>query len=720
MLNTAYLEREHRKRDIFMTNLVIVILFCLFVLYRSIAYFDYSLDGMVSIALSAVMAVMRTPFFYKLAAFLLISDLVLSILCLNINNFYHRVSEFAYRYRYGLGIGLLLVLVAFNVSGSSIGMWVNSLPEAANNGLVFGIPRECRTDEWALFTGMTFAQFKDLSGQLPYIGSVLRGCETDMFILYGQPVFDFSIIFRPFQIGYLVFGLERGLSFYWYSRLIFLFLTSLDLGMILFDKNKTHSLIYALFVAFAPVVSWWFSINNFIEMLVSFNVIILGLDFFFSHSMGYGKVLCTLIISVAVGCFVLSMYPAWMIPLFYLLIFIVAALYFKNRQRYSIVTKWNFALIAVAVLFVLCSLVRVLNMSGDAISAELSTVYPGARINTGGGQFLTALRYPISVLLPFLPSNFNSGLATGLPDNLSMFYDFFPLGIALFLFNRESKKDHLSVALFFYVMLLSIYCFVGIPEPVARFTLMGKSIPERALVILSFANLLLVFRCVLLIDWSRRLNYTVLIASAIFALAGTFQFESGVLTPKVFAVICVFTIIAFSLFVQTKTFARFAVAILLCTFFGVFVNPVQQGLAFIEENPLISAMEEISQKHPDSKWIASVGWKSNLTLFAGVKNLSSTNIYPNDELWRVLDPEGQHEDVWNRYAHLHADITDEESSFDLVQVDVVDIHLNPATMRQLGVKFVLNEGPLFDDKSRGSLGINLVNRIGNYYIYELI
>lgn len=720
MVEITHPKLEHQKRDILMTNLVLITVFCLLVLFRSIAYFDYSLDGMVSIAFSAVVSVMRTPFFYKLATFFLILDAVLSISCLKIKNLYHRFLQFAFRYRYGLGIGLLLILVALNISGSSIGMWANSLPDAVNNGLIFGIPRECRTDEWALFTGMTFAQLKDLSGQLPYIGSVLRGCETDMFILYGQPVLDFSIIFRPFQIGYLVFGLERGLSFYWYSRLIFLFLTSLDLGMILFDKNKTHSLIYALFVAFAPVVSWWFSINNFIEMLVSFNVIILGFDYFFSHPMGYGKALCTLKISIAVGCFVLSMYPAWMIPLFYLLIFIVAALYFKNRKRYSIVGKWNFVLIAAAVLFVLCSLVRVLYMSSDAISAELSTVYPGARINTGGGQLLTALRYPISVLLPFLPSNFNSGLATGLPDNLSMFYDFFPLGIAIFLLNRESKRDPLSVALFAYVSLLSIYCFVGIPEFVARITLMGKSIPERALVILSFANLLLVFRCALVVDWSRRVNGVALIASALIALIGTYQFESDVLTLKVFAVICVFTFFAFSLFVQKKNAVRFVIAALLCTFFGVFVNPIQQGVAVIEENPLISAMEEISRNNPDSKWMASVGWKSNLTLFAGVKNLSSTNIYPNDQLWSVLDPEGQHEDVWNRYAHLHVDITDEEPSFDLVQVDVVDIHLNPATLRQLGVKFLLNEGPVLDEKSSCSSGFNLIDRIGNYYIYELI
>ena len=213
-----------RKNILFSILFGFISLF-LVLLYRSLAYFDYSIGSLLFRELSALHSVLYSSFFLKAVVVDVVFISVAVYFSTRFSNFYTALASFVFTYRYALAVLILLLLVLCNVSGSSIGMWVNSLPDSVNDGILFGVPRECRTDEWALFTGMTFAQFNDSTGLLPYIGSVLRGCNTDMFILYGQPVLDFSMIFRPFQIGYLVFGLSRGLSFYWYSRLIILGLT---------------------------------------------------------------------------------------------------------------------------------------------------------------------------------------------------------------------------------------------------------------------------------------------------------------------------------------------------------------------------------------------------------------------------------------------------------------------------------------------------------------
>ncbi len=707
-----------RKNVLFSILFGFIALF-LVLLYRSLAFFDYSIGSLLFRELSALHSVLYSSFFLKAVVVDAVFISIAVYFSTRFSNFYTALASFVFTYRYALAVLILLLLVLCNVSGSSIGMWVNSLPDSVNDGLLFGVPRECRTDEWALFTGMTFAQFNDSTGLLPYIGSVLRGCNTDMFILYGQPVLDLSMIFRPFQIGYLVFGLSRGLSFYWYSRLIFLGLTSFDLGLLLFENKKHNAVFFALLVAFSPVVSWWFSINNFVEMLVSFNILILGFNYFFSHAFSTKKVLCTILISQFAGCFILSMYPAWMIPLLYLLAAILIGLFIKNKSSYVFNSRSNIVLITMAVVATALLLIRVIIMSENAISAELSTVYPGSRISTGGGQFLTAFRYPISTLLPFLPSNFNSGLSTGLPDNLTTFYDFFPLGILLFLFNSSARKDPLCRTIFVYVFILSIYCFIGLPYTLAQITLLGKSIPERALVVLSLANLILVFRCVTLIDVKRTSNLLIIAFVFLTSFGVTYLVEENVLSFAVALFVALFSLAALLVFVINSSGIQFAIIIILCAFIGAFVNPVQQGIACVQDNSLVSYMRSLSNDNPDSRWIASVGWKSNITLFAGVPNLSSTNIYPNYDLWKTLDPYGEKSDVWNRYAHIHVDLTTEKSSFELVQVDVVDIHLNLETLKQLNVDFILNEGPLSDSYQTESCHFRYRKKFGDYYIYQL-
>lgn len=364
-----------------------------------------------------------------------------------------RFSNSLYRYRYLVAAALFALTVLLNVSGSSIGLWAESfLVSPENSGIIASVARECRTDEYALFTAMTFAQLQDPSGFLPYFGSVLRGTTTDMFLLYGQPVLDPAFVFRPFQWGYLFLGLSRGLSFYWFGRLIALFMASFEFGMLLLRKNRQLVLAYAALVTFAPTVAWWFSINGLVEMLVFGQAGIVLLRQYTQTARLWIRILIAALLVIFVGGFALAVYPAWEIPLAYVFVAIAltaGASHFRElhfgRQDTII------AFIAIAVLA--ASMAYIFLKSHDLIVAELNTAYPGKRIEAGGGAGNLVFHYVLSYLLPFMPSGDDSGLAEGRPDSCAMFFSLFPLGIILAVINIarclkcNAKPDAITICL---------------------------------------------------------------------------------------------------------------------------------------------------------------------------------------------------------------------------------------------------------------------------------
>jgi hypothetical protein len=120
-------------------------------------------------------------------------------------------GNFLYRWRYMVAATVLFACVLLNLNGSSIGCWNGILADGQDDGLLFGVNRAVRSDEWAVNTPMAFAQYYDPQGAYPYFGQVMRGAITDSFIVYGQIVWDIAVLFRPF-IGGICFW-ERNVAY---------------------------------------------------------------------------------------------------------------------------------------------------------------------------------------------------------------------------------------------------------------------------------------------------------------------------------------------------------------------------------------------------------------------------------------------------------------------------------------------------------------------------
>ena len=117
-----------------------------------------------------------------------------------------------YRFRWLIGLLVIVLAVIFQISGSSIGMWAEYLPECTDDGLLAGTPRSIRADEWAVSTVASFAQTYE--GEFEYFGDALRGEETDMVLASNAPVLSPVAVTRIFSMGYVLFGIGGGLAFF--------------------------------------------------------------------------------------------------------------------------------------------------------------------------------------------------------------------------------------------------------------------------------------------------------------------------------------------------------------------------------------------------------------------------------------------------------------------------------------------------------------------------
>lgn len=653
------------------------------------------------------------------AWFTLIAFLVSSLVALAIVRNKNVVGVAVYRFRYVIAIAILVVLVIFGLSGSSIGLWETTVTGHDVDGLLAGVPRNSRTDEWAMFTAMTFAQFMDPSGELQYFSSVFRGVPTDMFILYGQPVWDIAIIFRPFQWGYLLLGLERGLAFFWFGRLIALFMATFEFGMLLTRNNKMLSLGFAALIAFAPVVQWWFSINGFVEMIVFMEIIVLCMRLFFMVQKIWQKLLLCIPLIIAAGGFALALYPAWEIPLTYVTLALLIGVLIDSRHDMRFLLKQDVPILLAGCSLLAAGLLYVMMKSHDAISATLNTAYPGSRINVGGGGLPLLLRSPFNYFAPYVAQSQSLTLPV---DAGSAFIDLFPLGIilAVFVLIKTKKCDAVLVALLVVAVFLGAYVCIGFPEWLAKVTLMSQSMSLRCVVVLSLVNILLLIRSITVMDDGIRLTVAVPVALAcsVAVAIGCKYIEPEAMGRVKCAIVVLILFVGMLAFLRKRTSLVVAWCCATALVAGLPVNPLQQGLAPVTGNPVIQGMRKVVESDPDATWFSAVDWQSNMTALAGAHSLDTTNAYPNPEFWKKLGGDNSNSEIWNRYAHIHAAITDKDSNFKLIQPDAIEVKINPDDLRSLDVRYVL----INDDTGKQVLDESGIYRQivteGNYSIYQ--
>ena len=613
--------------------------------------------------------------------------------------------ELIYKYRFVLSFLLLIMLVSFKISGSSMGCWKLFLGDG-ESGIRLGEPRVWRSDEWGTLTPLCFRQQYNTLGAYNRYSQTLGSILTDNMLVYGQPSWDILTLFRPFYWGYLFFGSERGLSWFWCSRLIVLFLSWFELGMLITDGQKKISVMLSVCVSFAPFLQWWFAINGLVEMLIYGACFVLGSNYLVSRAFNPRKIAVAVGMAVCAVGYVLTFYPTWMVPVAWgfvpLFLWVVIWKFDRKVLRRVDVVPWLLIfVITVAGLTVLAV------TSWDVIKAELNSVYPGnAPLSSGGTGLWWMMKYPISLVSRFSMNEL-------IVENSSIIC-FAPAGfiLALWVIIKEKKKDPLLILLLGINLFLAWYSCVGIPKWLAKMLLLSFVNSNRGPQVLGFLRLTLFVRAVALKEkapkrWLAALAAVISSAVPMRLALGFTKYEPGGLryeyfdtAEKILVVWAILAVVFYLLYRARKSKYTMAVlgvcAVVLAS--SIWINPVAKGVPEITKSETMQQIRDLVKEDPKAIWlVVDMAYPAtNIPAMAGADCLNTTQTYPQKTRWEMLNQEGECEDIYNRYCHIRASLGS-KTMLELVSTDYVEVTLSPEDLKKLNIRYIVSTND-FDEK----------------------
>lgn len=613
--------------------------------------------------------------------------------------------ELIYKYRFVLSFLLLIMLVSFKISGSSMGCWKLFLGDG-ESGIRLGEPRVWRSDEWGTLTPLCFRQQYNTLGAYNRYSQTLGSILTDNMLVYGQPSWDILTLFRPFYWGYLFFGSERGLSWFWCSRLIVLFLSWFELGMLITDGQKKLSVMLSVCVSFAPFLQWWFAINGLVEMLIYGACFVLGSNYLVSRAFNPRKIAVAVGMAVCAVGYVLTFYPTWMVPVAWgfvpLFLWVVIWKFDRKVLRRVDVVPWLLIFVITA-----AGLTVLAVTSWDVIKAELNSVYPGNAPSSSGGTGLWwMMKYPISLVSRFSMNEL-------IVENSSIIC-FAPAGfiLALWVIIKEKKKDPLLILLLGINLFLAWYYCVGIPKWLAKMLLLSFVNSNRGPQVLGFLRLTLFVRAVALKEkapkrWLAALAAVISSAVPMRLALGFTKYEPGGLryeyfdtAEKIVVVWAILAVVFYLLYRARKS--KYTMAVLgVCTVVlasSIWINPVAKGVPEITKSETMQQIRDLVKEDPKAIWlVVDMAYPAtNIPAMAGADCLNTTQTYPQKTRWEMLNQEGECEDIYNRYCHIRASLGS-KTMLELVSTDYVEVTLSPEDLKKLNIRYIVSTND-FDEK----------------------
>ena len=590
-----------------------------------------------------------------------------------------------HRYRWIIGAVLIALFTLLRLHGSSFGR-IAELMQGLDTGVLIGTNRAIRSDEYVVFTEMAISQvrsgfdwFSDIWGYSP----------SDMFIIYGQPVLNPVTLFRPFSIGYIFLGAEMGLSFYWISRIVIGILISYEFGRLITKDDRALSFLYSVMVIFSPVVQWWFSTNEFVEMLIAGQCAVLIAQKYIKTEGVMKKSLLSLGFVYCGGVYILSLYPAWMIPLIYVFFASFVALIYENRREIRVHFYDYFIWIGALIVFALCFM-YIYAKSGDTINSILNTSYPGKRTYDGGPitNVFDLFRGWTSYIWSFIDA-----------DNACeevCFLSFFPIGIVLSFIAlfRKKIKDPWLISLGIVDVLLIMYSVIPLPHIVGVLTFLNKSLNTRIITVIGFLNLVILFRGLRILDgMDLRDNRIIMVLVSGISCVLSFVVMDGDCKSATIIVIALISAVfsgcmlsGFNKSSMKNIFITYCSALALIG--GAMVNPVSRGISSVIEQPQILEISKINEADEGIWMTVGTHMFGNIPSVMGVDTASALDTYPDELLWNTIGLDDER-DIWNRYAHKMIEVAD-ETSIVLEQDDLITLYISVDDLRKLDVKYLFS------------------------------
>lgn len=633
-----------------------------------------------------------------------------------------KIFNTLFRFRWIIYLFVFIVCVLFKIHGSSIGFISTILTEKTNDqesSTIIGDPRGIRSDEFNVMTPYYMSQvdndFEKYSNQMSLSGQ-------NMVIGYHAPVKDLTTIAQPLNWGYILFGKEYGLSWYWCLKQILIFAFALECMLILTKKKKILSMVGALLIAYSPVIQWWFAPHMPDVMLWGMAVFTTAYHFLATKKHWLKNVLM-IVFPITAADYCISLFPSLQvgIAIFFAIILILVLLRDKiiifSDKKQTIRIIVSLLLLGILVgFFVLTNL--------DGLKASLNTVYPGHRVSTGGdyglGDLITRLSF---IFLPFKEITYSNACEQSSFLHFGLFFIMLSPFIITRLKNKKDQDYKVGIGFVAIMVVFGFFMLVGFPEWLAKITFF--SYINRMDIVFGFVSVFFTIwsiNALMVIKPRLEIGYY-LAALAIYSFIVITTINSdilGYISKRFLAIeIMVIIVLLILLYFKNKKPAYILTTGLVIVS-GFTINPLVYGISDITNHPSAHKVSEILSNDNDSYWIGlgNTGIIQNYLLALGAKAINSVNYYPDYKKWTIIDPENKYEDVWNRYAHIVVYVSeDQENHLEVIQSDAINVRLTLSTMRELNVRYVMSLDKIEENDPEYSLDV--IYQDSNCYIYEL-
>ena len=603
---------------------------------------------------------------------------------------------------------VFLLFVAFGISGSSTGSWWSTFGTGTDPNLLLGVPRAIRTDEWLVQSSWIVSQvhqgFPLINGTFP--GGMDASVQNDL------PVWDWSSLFRPHVVGFLVLPLDQGMAVRWWLPGLSLIAAAYLLLVTLMPRRPLTAAVLAVVFFLSPLIQWWFLPTTIWPptwAFVAMTAVVWSLKdprpwvrIVFAVATGY------LAVTMALGIYAPFIVPSVLVfGVFFVGVFIQrsrpGALGLRTAVRRMVPLVVAGA--AAAVVLVLWVLTR-----RSTISALLGTVYPGQRLESTGQLSFDGLN---ALLAGPFDESLKTAAGGALGPNSSEAAT--PLLIGLFLLIpllwiviRDWRADRYlhwtMIACLAATALVLLFLLIPGWDWLAQLILIDRTTVARsrmALAILSILSIALLIRRLdrgdLALPWSVSWTATGVAAGSLVLVWATLRSTSdpGLLYSTGWRILSILFVLSVLLFTRRRVVLGVLSMAIVAVVVGGAVNPFYRGVFDLNDTAIGTQVTQINAANPGS-WVGIGGFApSALLVQTGVQAYNGVQTYPPGLMWQQIDPTGQYENDWNRLANVSWTPGIGEPVPTVPVRDQIQVTFDScSSFAQTNVRYVLTDKPL--------------------------
>jgi hypothetical protein len=627
-----------------------------------------------------------------------------------------------------IALALLAGLVTLRIHGFSLPVWHQVIDGSPASEVLLGEARPIRGDEWYVRLPLAFAQAAH-DPPFPRRNTNI-GLEQDLILPLRVPILHPIATVRPTLWGFFVEN-DLGMAWMWWSRIIGLFLVWLCVFFIVGRRRLGLASLGASVVVLAPLFHFWSLQAAPIVLFAGFSL--LGAMGVLEAKTRPGILGSGLLLGWS-GCgLLLEFYPPYQVVLGQLVLAFLIGYLISRRAELLLRphARVRVGAAVLAALIVLGACFAFYLEAGDAIHRMLQTDYPGHRSSAGGD-------YPIWKLLSnnlWITGRVGDGgrdvVAAGSFAAFWLLSPVLAFGAAYRRASGSRQCDPISTALIVYIAFFSVFAVLGLPELVARATLLSWVPGPRSALGLGLADIALVIRHFSLgerrVGLRPRPAAAISLAwiSALSACAWALHQQRPELGLPASALLVLLNgLLGYSILRCRRpaiVLGALAGGLAWCS---LWFNPVVKGGSeYLVENPLSRRILAIDAEAGGETFWVSYGSHQTANLFRvlGIRALNGVHPLPQLELWARLDARGRYRQVYNRYAHVSFQPSrSQRVAFRLDGLDGFTVRTSPtaASLRGLGVTHLLVRAAdpvVFDAFS----GLERIDSVGQNHIFRL-